>query len=192
MSLWKSTYFCRDLLIISFQKNIKVLLVSGSLFFKKKKNSSHPLWQRQFWFSKDLGQPLHTNLSARKRHRKDFFCLQSPQWGRQRAQYGLFTSVWGSGEGPSRGSVFHDLGSGCGMLLFLLLLGWLAVCCCGTPPWGTAVPIAICCCCIWCCKNCNCRSAGETKEREEGEKKNKLAEGISLRCNKRHKAYVAC
>lgn len=36
----------------------------------------------------NLWQPLHTNLSARKRHRKDkkvFFCLQSPQWGRQKS-----------------------------------------------------------------------------------------------------------
>lgn len=30
--------------------------------------------------------------------------------------------------------VCHDLGRGCGMLLFLLLLGWLAVCCRGAPP----------------------------------------------------------
>lgn len=41
VSLRKSNYFCRDLLlIISFQKNIKVLLVSGSLFLKKNNSSS--------------------------------------------------------------------------------------------------------------------------------------------------------
>lgn len=37
VSLPKSTYFCGDLLMISFQKNIKVVLMSGSLFLKKEK-----------------------------------------------------------------------------------------------------------------------------------------------------------
>lgn len=51
----------------------------------------------------------------------------------------------------------HDLGRGCGVLRFLLLLGWLTECCRGSADCAAApTAIPICCCCIWCCKNCNC------------------------------------
>lgn len=116
----------------------------------------------------NLWQPVHTNLSARKRHTERtqkvcFFFVRSlhSEADKEHSMDHSRPCVAGVGRGGvgvvlSVISVCHDFGRGCGRLLFLLLLGWLAVCGCGAPPWGAAAPIAICCCCIWCCKNCNC------------------------------------
>lgn len=130
----------------------------------------------------NLWQPLHTNLSARKRHRKDkkrffFVCSLHSEADKEHSMDHSRPRVAG-GEGVfSVILVCQDFERGCGMLLFLLLLGWLAVCCRGAPPWGAAAPIAICCCCIWCCKNCNC------PEQKKGEKQR-----ISVRYYKQHNA----
>lgn len=111
----------------------------------------------------NLWQPLHTNSSARKRQTemtktKVFFffvCSLHNEADKEHSMDHSRPCVAG-GRVFSVILVCHDFGRGCGVLRFLLLLGWLAVCCRGAPPWGAAAPIAICCCCIWCCKNCNC------------------------------------
>lgn len=95
VSLRKSTHFCRDLLlIISFQKNIKILLLSGSLFFfLKKRKTPLILYGKDSFGSPKTLDNRSIQICQLEKDTERTFCLQSPQWGRQRAQYGLFTSV---------------------------------------------------------------------------------------------------
>lgn len=132
--------------LVSSQKiSLKVLLSVGRRAPCSKKKP-HPLWRTQFWFSKTSDnqyiQICQLEKDTQKGHRKFVFFFVRSLHSEADKEHSMDHSrpcVAGVGRGGvgvvlSVISVCHDFGRGCGRLLFLLLLGWLAVCGCGAPP----------------------------------------------------------
>lgn len=201
---WKSSWsgnlshkspltFVGNFLFFSFPRNIKVLLVSSFLlrfvfvfcFFKKRK-TPHPLWQRQFWFSKTLDNPYIQICQLEKDTERTFLPAVSTVRQTESTVWIVHVCV-----GLRGGSIARFSLSWFGERLWrapLPLTSWLAG---GMLLWHSP---------LWSrCSHSHLLHLVlqelqllQRRRKNKGRRKIKLAEGILVCCGKRHKAYVAC
>lgn len=137
VSLWepssdKNQLFCFNL------KNISSVLLSFGAYLTKIKKKV-PLSVADTAFGSP--QPLTTGTekcvswkwTIKKGHKISPICSLHSEPDKEHSMDRSCPRV-AVGRGFSVISVCHDLVRGCGVLLFLLLLGWLAVCCRGVTP----------------------------------------------------------